>query len=153
MNEEYAKEFEKYLDECALIKEIDKSLLGEGNYICNVLDFSMYKIPQTSKRYIFIQLRILDTLCSCYNFIDEVVFWKWELTLNNYESINSVLRSINIPVRSPGAALRWDNKNSPYKDLIVYVSKTKHNNPQIGLIPGVFRLKYYIEKDVEPTPF
>jgi len=153
MNEVYAKEFEKYLDECKLIKDIDKSLIGEGKYICNVLDFSMYKIPATSKRYLFIQLRILDTIGSCYNFAEEIVFWKWELTLNNYESINLVLRNIDIPVRSPGVVLRWENKNSPYEDLIVYIDKNKHEHPQIGLIPGAFRLRQYLDNDVEPSPF
>lgn len=149
MKKEYAKEFDKYMTECELIESIDKNLIGEGKYICSILDLSMYKLPQTSKRYLYIQLKVLDVIDKSYNYIGEEVFWKWELNLNNYQQINSMIKDMDIPIRSPSAILRYEEKASAYDDMIVYVDKPRQENPQVNKIPGTFRLKYYLEDEDE----
>lgn len=153
MKLEYAEEFDKYIDECKLIEDIDKSLIGEGKYICAILDLSMYKIPQTSKRYLYIQLKVLDVIEQSYNFRDEVVFWKWELNLKNYKQINSIIKDMDIPIRKPSAILRYEEKASAYDELVVYVDKSKSEPPQINKIPGAFRLRYYYPEDDKILPF
>jgi len=153
MKLEYAKEFDKFMSECELIENINKSLIGEGKYVCSILDLSMYKIPQTSKRYMYIQLLILDVIADSYNFEGESVFWKWELNLNNYKQINSIIKDMNIPIRNPSAILRYDGKDSAYEEILVYVDKRKGENPQINKIPGTVRYRFYVEDEDEAIPF
>jgi len=151
MISEYAQKFDKYMTECEVIESVKKTPMGAGSYICNILDLSMCNIPETNKKFLYVQLKVLDAIGECYNFKGEKVFVYWDLTLENYKDIKQMIKGIDIPIFKPSAILRYEHKASAFEDILVYVEK--RDKTTITKIPGTVRYHFYEEKEDVILPF